>query len=468
MGCKLQSLWRKSLPIPIVIGRGIVHLVVLEQFLNHIDRFKLCEKSKSVLLAVSGGLDSMAMLYLFREAGFTISVAHCNFQLRGKESDGDEAFVELVCKELNIPVYTKKFETEAYAWENTLSTQMAARELRYAWFEELLKKNGYHNLATGHHFDDSIETILLNLTRGASTDGLVGIPVKNGNVIRPLLFATRKQIEKYALAKGLVWREDQSNLTDDYQRNFIRHQIIPKLKELNPSLETTWQHGIEKIQGELTLLQHAFEEWKKKFVLEEPERITIDKKAFELLSPVASPLWRYVKSFGFNFEQSKEIIHALNGQPGKRFLSSTHLLVVDRELIVITPHQDHWNEVQIESGTQELSLGPWTLEIENTNDNGHVSEQLEAVLDAEKLKFPLVWRKWKAGDSFHPLGMDHKKKLSDFFINKKLSVADKNSVTVLESGGIIAWVVGYRIDERFKLTEQTTTMVRFRLSRSVS
>lgn len=437
---------------------------MLEQFLNHIDRFNLCEKTDTILLAVSGGVDSMAMLYLFKEGGFQIGVAHCNFQLRGKESDGDEEFVGQVCKELSIPMFIKRFETEAYAWENSLSTQMAARELRYAWFDELLTGHSYRYLATGHHFDDSMETILLNLTRGSSTDGLAGIPVKNGNVIRPLLFATKDQIEKYAMMKGMVWREDESNLTDDYQRNFIRHQIVPQLKELNPSLETTWQSGIEKIQGDLSLLHHAYVNWKEEFVVDEPERITIAKDAFSLFVQPASLLWRYARTFGFNFEQSKEVIQSLHGQPGKRFFSATHLLVIDRDLLIITPHQHTWNEEIIVKGQTESILGPFRLRMEMVTGATLGSEQTEAILDADRLSFPLVWRKWKAGDSFHPLGMDHRKKLSDFFIDKKISVADKDTITVIESDGKVVWVVGYRIDDRFKLTPKTTSMVRFMLS----
>ncbi len=210
----------------------------------------------------------MTMLYLFRAAGFNIAVAHCNFQLRGKESDDDEDFVNEVCKNLGVPFFVHRFDTESYAWEQGLSIQMAARDLRYAWFEDLLKIHSFNWLATGHHFDDTMETILLNLTKGSSVDGLGGIPVRNGNIIRPLLFATRAQVEKFARENAIAWREDKSNLTDDYQRNFIRHQIIPKLKELNPSLESTWQIGIEKIQGDLDLLHHAFDEWKHKHVSE--------------------------------------------------------------------------------------------------------------------------------------------------------------------------------------------------------
>jgi tRNA(Ile)-lysidine synthase len=439
---------------------------MVEQFLNHIEQHDLCEKSDLVLLAISGGVDSMAMLYLFREAGFKIGVAHCNFQLRGKESDGDEEFVTEVCRELNVPFFSKRFETEAYAWENTLSTQMAARELRYAWFEEILIKHSYRCLATGHHFDDSIETILLNLTRGSSTDGLAGIPVKNGNVIRPLLFATRKQIEKYAHARGMVWREDLSNLTDDYQRNFIRHQVVPKLKELNPSLEITWQSGIEKIHGDLALMNHAFADWKKQFVNESVERITIPKSGFALFPKGASLLWRFIKAYGFNFEQAKEIIQSLYAQPGKRFLSASHLLVVDREMLIITTHQHYWSEISIEKGQSESFLGPWVMKIEPLNAVPEKIDDDEAVIEASELVFPLIWRKWRPGDAFHPLGMTHKKKLSDFFIDKKISMADKEIITVLESDGKLVWVAGYRIDDRFKLTSDSSVIMKFKLTRA--
>ena len=261
----------------------------------------------------------------------------------------------------------------------------------------------------------------------------------------------------------MVWREDLSNMTDDYQRNFIRHQVVPKLKELNPSLEVTWQNGIEKIQGDLALLQHAVDEWKSKFVTESSNRTYIDKAAFNLMPQGATLLWRYSRIFGFNFEQTKEILHSLRGQPGKRFYSSTHLLVLDRDLLIITPLQDGWTETQIEKGQLKSFLGPWELKAEYLKDMAPVSDEMEAILDEELLNYPLVWRKWRPGDAFHPLGMEHKKKLSDFFIDKKLSLADKEIVTVLESDGRIVWVAGHRIDDRFKLTTKTTAMVRFRL-----
>src|SRR5688572_16337665 len=292
---------------------------MLEQFLNHIQQHALCQRNDKIMLAVSGGLDSVVMLHLFKEAGLSIGVAHCNFKLRGKESDDDEDFVQQTCQRLNVPVFTKRFDTQTYAWENNLSIQMAARELRYSWFDFLLEENQYNFLATGHHFDDTMETILLNWTKGFSVEGLTGIPVKNHKIIRPILFATRAEVEKYAAEKGISWRTDQSNLTDDYQRNFIRHQIVPKLKELNPSLETTLHTGLEKLHGDVELIHAFVNEWRNKFLSQTPERVVLEKKGFERLKQGAHLLWRVIRDVGFNFEQCAEIIHGLNGQSGKRF-----------------------------------------------------------------------------------------------------------------------------------------------------
>jgi tRNA(Ile)-lysidine synthase len=440
-------------------------LDVLEQFLNHIRRHQLCSLSDPILLAVSGGIDSMAMLHLFKDGGYSIAVAHCNFQLRGGESDADELLVQEECLRLAIPFFVNRFDTESFAWESGVSIQMAARDLRYAWFDDLVKAQSFKFLATGHHFDDSMETILLNLTKGTSVEGLAGIPLKNRNVIRPLLFATRGQIAKYAVEKGLRWREDESNLTDDYQRNFIRHHIIPQLKELNPSLESTWQHGLEKIEGDLELVHRAFSDWKKNFISESADRMVIDKQGFSGFYSGASTLWRYIKAFAFNFEQAREIIHALHGQSGKRFLSPTHVLIVDREQLIITPYPQEWSAVVIQENDGEVQLGPWKMFFSTDVKMTTGPDTMEAALDAEALHFPLTWRKWKNGDAFQPLGMKHKKKLSDFLVDNKISLADKNTTTVLESGGEIVYVVGWRIDDRFKIRESTKRVLNIRVAR---
>ncbi|MEJ7646572.1 MAG: tRNA lysidine(34) synthetase TilS [Chryseolinea sp.] len=437
---------------------------MLDLFLNHIDKFKLCQKSDQILLAVSGGLDSTTMLYLFREAGYKVAVAHCNFQLRGRESDGDEAFVTTVCKELRVTCYTKRFDTEAYAWERTLSTQLAARELRYAWFKELLIKHQYAWLATAHHFDDSMETIVLNLSRGSGIDGMAGIPVKNDQTIRPLLFASRQQVEKYAVMKGLVWREDITNMTDNYQRNFIRHHIIPRLKDLNPSLETTWHSGIEKVKGEIALLHELYEKWKTDFVKSEKGRVTIDKAGFALYKDNPAMVWRCCREFGFNFEQAKDISRALHTQAGKKFITHGFTLVIDRQNLIITDRLQNWGETMIEKSQTTSYLGPWTLDITTMAGPEIPLNENTALLDSRLLTFPLKWRKWKSGDSFCPLGMTRKKKLSNFFIDLKLSMADKERATVIESDGMIIWVAGYRIDDRFKVTGQTTSRISLTLT----
>ena len=438
---------------------------MLEQFLNHIARHKLCTLSDSILLAVSGGIDSMAMLHLFKEGGYRISVAHCNFQLRGAESDKDELLVVEECKRLAVPFFVRRFETETYAWEQGISIQMAARDLRYAWFDELVKEQGYNFMATGHHFDDSMETIVLNLTKSTSVEGFAGIPLKNRNIIRPLLFATRAKVTEYANAKGYKWREDESNLTDDYQRNFVRHHIIPKLKELNPSLESTWQNGLEKIEGDLELLHIGFNAWKKESVSESKDRFVIKKKSLHNFYAGASPLWRYIQGFAFNCEQAREIIQTINGQSGKRFLSPTHILVIDRDEIIVTPHSHEWNAARIESGDREVPLGPWRMFFSTGETPTISADKMEAALDADSLKFPLTWRKWKKGDAFQPLGMTHKKKLSDFMVDNKVSLADKNITTVLESEGEIVYVVGWRIDDRFKIRESTKRVLNIRVAR---
>jgi tRNA(Ile)-lysidine synthase len=435
-----------------------------EQFMNHINQHKLFRPSDQILLAVSGGVDSMVMLHLFLEAGFRVGVAHCNFQLRGNESDGDEEFVQNVCKKLTVPVVVKRFDTQAYAWENNLSTQMAARELRYSWFDHLLEENQYQFLATGHHFDDTVETILLNWIKGSSLEGLAGIPVKNRKVVRPLLFATRGQVEQYAIEKGIQWREDQTNLTDDYQRNFIRHQIVPKLRELNPSLEATLHTGIEKLQSDLELIHFQVDSWRRQFVLTEGEKVSISKKGFDSFPQGFHLLWRCIKEYGFNFEQAREIIHGLHGQSGKRFLSPTYQLVIDRDQVILSPHEKFWDEILINEGQQQAILGSWDMGIQKTSSLELSKDSLKAMLDADKVKYPLRWRRWKAGDFFYPLGMEHKRKLSDFLIDNKVPVTEKDSITVLESAGEIAWVVGYRIDNRFKITPET----RFALTFSIN
>jgi tRNA(Ile)-lysidine synthase len=432
---------------------------MLQQFLNHIKNNNLCSATDTILLAVSGGLDSMVMLNLFKEAGFTVAVAHCNFQLRGEESKGDERFVETECKKLAIPFYVTHFNTEVYAQENGLSIQMAARELRYQWFNQIMDQNGFTCLATAHHLNDSIETALLNWVHGSSLEGFGGIPVKNGRVIRPLLFAIKEKLKIYAAENNIVWREDSSNLTDDYQRNFIRHQIIPRLKELNPSLEETFATAQRKIKVELGFIEAQFIDWQSTNVVAKDNAVYIVKQGLTHITL----LWRAIREFGFNFSQCEDAMRALAGQSGKKFTSATHQLVIDREHLIVSPSKVGWDDVLIEKGCEHATMGNWQLRIGTGQGAQETTIGAEALLDSDKLVFPLRWRLWKPGDSFYPLGMEHKKKLSDFLIDKKVSLTEKQYVSVLESDGQIVWVVGHRIDNRFRLTSATSSVISFKL-----
>lgn len=434
---------------------------VLEQFLNHIEQHTLCNPGDRILLAVSGGLDSMVMLNLFKRTGYPIGVAHCNFQLRGSEADEDERFVAEACKLAGIPFFSKKFATREYALENKLSTQVAARELRYAFFQELMTSQQFNFLATAHHVNDSLETVLLKWIHGGSLESFAGIPVRNKKIIRPLLFATRSQLADFAAEHGIMWRNDSSNDSDDYQRNFIRHQVIPRLREINPAIESTFVHGLKKITGELEFLQLQLEAWKEKHVQVKNGQVLIDKAALLNATFSDSLLWRVVREYGFNIDQCHDMMQAMKRQSGKKFIGTSHLLTLDREYIIISPYDDAYEAVTIREKHSRVVRGVWEISIERTTSKEISTSSIVAYLDADKIKFPITWRYWQPGDSFYPLGMENRKKLSDFLIDRKIPLADKNGISVLESEGEIIWVVGHRIDNRYKITPQTGSVVAF-------
>lgn len=434
---------------------------MLKQFLSHLSENKLALAGDKILLAVSGGLDSMVMLDLFTKAGFSCEVAHVNFQLRNEESEMDEVFVKERCVSYGVVCHVWHADTKAVAATKGISIQMAARELRYTWFQSLLEKRNLKCIATAHHLNDSVETALFNWVNGASLNGLVGIPVKNDTVIRPLLFATRASIEHYANENVLVWREDSSNGTDDYARNFIRHQIIPKLKEINPSLEETIARGKRKLAGELALSEMAFEEWKERFVERRSYSLAIRKDAFDGIAHGSILLYKFLREYDFNFDVCEEIVQALMSQSGTTFLSASHRLVVDRDSLMLSPQVNHSSKVNIQEGQAEACMEGWRMTIEKGELSLSTTSSRSAVLDKSRLQFPLVWRTWQPGDFFYPLGMEHRKKLSDFLVDAKVPLPEKERVTVLESNGEIVWVVGYRIDNRYKLTPQTREALAF-------
>lgn len=434
---------------------------MLEQFLNHIEQHELCKPTDRILLAVSGGLDSMVMLNLFKRSNYTIGVAHCNFQLRGSEAEEDERFVADVCKAADVPLFVKKFNTRDYATANKLSIQAAARELRYAWFQELISEERFTFLATAHHVNDSLETVLLKWVHGSSLESFAGIPVRNKKVIRPMLFATRTQLADFASEKGIMWRNDSSNDSDDYQRNFIRHQVVPRLKEINPALESTFLHGLKKITGELEFLRTQLERWKAEHIHQKVGQVFINKAALLNATFSDSLLWRVVREYGFNIDQCHDMMQAMQSQSGKKFIGTSHLLTLDRDHIIISPYDDAYEAVTIREKNESVVRGVWEISIERTTSKEISTSSIVASLDADKVKFPITWRYWQPGDSFYPLGMENRKKLSDFLIDRKIPLADKNGISVLESDGEIIWVVGHRIDNRYKITPETKSVVTF-------
>jgi tRNA(Ile)-lysidine synthase len=442
---------------------------MLEQFLHHIEANKLCTSADKILLAVSGGVDSMVMLHLFRQAGFNVGVAHCNFQLRGEESRGDEALVNTTCIESGIPFHLKRFDTKAYAENHGISTQMAARDLRYQFFNDLLDEKEYRYIATAHHLSDSLETILLNLVRGTGIDGLTGIPVKQINIIRPLLFATRGMIIEYASFHRLNWREDSSNASDKYHRNLLRNQVIPLLKKINPSLEHNFQNTLERLKGSSVIMRTMLDQVINTAVLIKDDQLHIDKQKLSEQPSATVVLWELIKDKGFNFVQCKDIM-SNDHQTGKVFCSQTHQLTVDRNDFIISRLANKPDgDVIIEQDVNLVERGRQKLVLEVANGSTYSIDKSAAVaqLDWDKIRFPLTWRNWQPGDRFIPLGMRNPKKLSDFLIDIKVALPDKERVTVLESGGEIVWVVGYRVSERFKISDQTDNVFCVSLHNSI-
>lgn len=433
-------------------------LQLLKKFIR--DEGLFTSKQK-ILLAVSGGLDSSVMCHLFHKAGYRFAIAHCNFGLRSKESDGDETFVKNMAMKYNSPFYVERFETLKFAKKNKMSVQMAARQLRYDWFEKIRSSEGFNYIAIAHHRDDETETFFINLIRGTGISGLHGILPKKNKIIRPLLFATRKDIETYAKKEKISFREDSSNLSQKYVRNRIRQTILPALKEMNPSVETTIKKDIERLREVELIFKQAIEEKRKKLV--KKSRLakgteTIPIAGLKKLEPIKTWLYELLNPYNFNIETVNDVISSLWKTSGKQFFSPTHRIIKDRESLIISslPTMQN-NSVSIGLKTKTIS-NPVRLKISKvTRTPGWKTppDKTIACLDYDKLVFPLTLRKWKAGDSFYPLGMDKKKKLSDFLIDNKVPIHQKEQTYVLESGNKIIWIVGHRIDNRFRITEDT-------------
>lgn len=431
---------------------------MVEQFLNHINSRQLCTPDDRILMAVSGGIDSMVMLSLFHQLSFKTSVAHCNFGLRGAESDEDEALVCREAKKYEMPFYSKHFDTASYAGEHGVSVQMAARVLRYQWFNELAEQYGYNYIATAHHLNDSIETVLLNLARGTGLEGLTGIAERQGKLIRPMLFATRAMIDAYAAGQAIAWREDSSNADNKYQRNLVRTEVIPLLRRLNPGFENTFKTTLERIQGSWQVFKEVHEQFIKESVLYDGFRLLVKKKELSGRSNAAILLWELLKDRGFNYDQCVDITTATH-QVGKLFYAGSCRLTIDRRFLIVDQwEENHFLYVTIDDHAKEVKAGDKSLLLRGIDRDEFIlnKDRRLAQLDAGQIKFPLTWRTWKAGDHFIPLGMQQHKKVSDFLVDEKVPLPEKEQVTVLvAASGEIVWVVGMRVADPFKVTEAT-------------
>lgn len=422
-----------------------------------------------ILVAVSGGVDSTTLLDMLVKQGYKVAVAHCNFSLRGDESDGDEQLVRELQSAYGIKGYYVRFDTEAEAASAGESIQMAARRLRYEWFNRLCNEMSYRYIAIAHNADDVSETFFLNLTRGTGLKGLTGIKPKTGRVVRPLLFAPRVEIAEYASANAIRFREDSSNAKDKYARNRIRLNVVPELKKINPTFSQTMLENIARLQLVEDLVTKAVNDFKQVVVTTSGEEQLISIRKLRVYRSAKLLLYEYLSFYGFNSSQIDGLFCSIEkGEPGSRFFGRGYVLLRDRENLILSPIKKEFSSgfFEIYPDRQSLKI-PLKINfevVENSNQVVVEKNRNVAMLDYEKLRFPLVLRRWQNGDEFHPFGMKGRKKLSDFFIDLKMSVNEKQNQWLLCSGDKVVWVVGRRIDDRYRISNDTQTIYKVTLT----
>ncbi|MCD8742329.1 tRNA lysidine(34) synthetase TilS [Mucilaginibacter roseus] len=441
-------------------------MLPVKRFTEFIEQNNLFTQQNSILVAVSGGIDSVLLARLFSVAGYSFGIAHCNFGLRGSEADADQHFCCSLAVQLGVPFHTINFDTTTYADSHKISIQMAARELRYNWFEQIRQQHNYHLIALGHHKNDTIETILLNLTRGTGIAGLHGILPKNGLLIRPLLFMTREEIAAVVATENIPYVEDSSNASTKYARNKIRHEVIPKLRELNRNLEHTFDNNLRHFRQLEELLALKVEEAKKHLFIQHDDEIHLAIDAIKALQPQQLLLYKLLQSFGFAEPVVDDVIASLDAQSGKWFASATHRLTIDRgKLILVENNPESIESVSINEHDHEVLFNGQRIGILHDDSPLIIKDNPYAVsVDCDKLIYPLSIRHWQQSDYFYPLGMKSRKKLSDFFINQKIPMHKKQLIPLLVNGnGDIMWVAGYRPDERYKVDPNTKKVTIFEL-----
>jgi len=431
---------------------------MLNRFKSYIAEKNLINSGDRILLAVSGGIDSMVMSHLFLQLENKTGIAHCNFSLRAGESDKDEELVREFAGKHNIPFHTIKFETAVFASEEGLSIQMAARELRYKWFEEIMKENGYNLVAVAHNLNDNIETLLINLTRGTGIAGLTGIKPITNNIIRPLLFATRNDIIEYCNKHKIIFREDRSNADTKYTRNKIRHKVIPILKEINPAIETTLNDTAERFTGINEIVDEYILGLREKISEQKGDLITFNVNLLKSHLHNLTIVFELFRPFGINNLQLDDLIKVIQGKTGGLIVTRSHRIIKNRKEIIVSIADNENKPSCIIKNIQGFRKIPGIVSADFTDISDKFiipSDSSICCIDSDKVSFPMIVRTWKPGDHFHPLGMKHKKKLSDYFVDNKYSKFDKENIRILESAGEIVWVIGDRIDDRFRITDST-------------
>jgi tRNA(Ile)-lysidine synthase len=422
---------------------------MLQKFKQHLHQnFPFLEDSK-LLIAISGGIDSVVLAHLCSQLNLNFSLCHCNFNLRGQESDDDEAFVTSLAESLKTPVYTTSFETEKYAKKNKVSIQVAARDLRYTWFYELLGTKGYNYVLTAHNTNDNLETFIINLTRGSGLEGFTGIPPVNQKSVRPLLAFSRDDITLFAIKNGIVWREDRSNASIKYVRNKVRHKVIPILKELNPHVLESFQNTIEYLNESQSIINDAVKNISANVVSYENDVLKISCKEIDKLSNKKAYLYQLLQAYGFT--AWNDIVDLISAQPGKQVFSNTHRLLKDRNFLILTTinkSQSIKGPILIDQKVSEIT-NPIKLTIQNTDDYTSKNKE-QIIIDKDLVNYPLSLKKWHHGDAMYPTGMIGSKKISQLFKDNKLSLLDKEKIWILaDAKDHIIWVIGLRQDRRY-------------------
>jgi tRNA(Ile)-lysidine synthase len=434
---------------------------MLLDFKNHLDNHFPFLSEKKLLIAISGGIDSIVLSHLLHELKYDISFAHCNFKLRGKESDDDEIFITNLAKEFGVKLYVNHFETGIYAKKNKLSIQLAARKLRYQWFKNVLKEDHFDFIITGHNTNDNLETFLINLSRGTGLEGLIGIPPINQEVVRPLLAFSRENIFMYAIKNAITWREDKSNASIKYIRNKVRHKVLPILMEINPNLLDSFKNTLNHLNESQEIVNEKVDEVASEIIQKDATGIfKINIKALDKVSNSKAYLYQILKDFGFT--EWNDVFDLLKAQSGKQLFSREYRLIKDRKFLIlirIDVHSIDQTVHEIKENDKQISK-PIRLKLEEVAEEDEIEKTIIYV-DKALLKFPLNVRKWEYGDHFSPAGMQGTKKISRFFKDRKLSILDKENIWLLvSSDNEIIWVINYRQDQRFMTTKSSKNILK--------